>query len=138
MKARLAAAAAIPILFVLAAGCGPSDPTERVLHERARWQVALESWALADDGTITLSARVSGPVRSELDRLTVRILFLDAEGNPVGHEWWTLDVSGIERGGPEDVMLRLASRGHDVDGLGIDPVANPDPDEIPNIPELRM
>ncbi len=139
MKARFPAAAAIPLLalLVLSTGCGPSDPRERLIEDRARWQVALQSWAMAEDGTITLSARVIGPVRSDLEQLTVRILFQDAAGAAIGHEWWTLDISGIERGGPKDVMLRVASRGLEVEGVGIDPVSVPGPEDIPHIPELR-
>jgi hypothetical protein len=129
---------AILVLLVCLAACGPSDPRERVLEERARWRVTLLDWAMGPDGTITLSLRLSGPVRSELERLTVRIVLQDAQGNPVDHEWRTLDVSGVERGGPEDVLLRLEPRGPDVAGIGIDPVPRPGPEEAAHIEELQL
>jgi hypothetical protein len=129
--------ASVPVWLCLQ-GCGPSDPLERLVEERARWKVALQDWAMAEDGTITLSARVSGPVQSDLDRLTVRILLQDAAGNTVDREWRTLDLSGVERGGPEDIMIRLDPREGDVEGIGLDTVPVPGPDEIPHIEELQL
>ena len=137
MKA-LAAAIASVLLAAALGGCGPSDPRERVLTERARWKVNLLSWAMSPDGSINLSTRVSGPTHAELKQLTVRILFLDAEGNTVDRAWQTLDLSGIARGGPEDILLRLAPRGQAVEGIGIDPVHAPGPDDLPHIPELQL
>lgn len=96
------------------------------------------NWAMREDGTITLNARVSGPVHSKLERLTVRIVLQDAAGNPVGHVWRTLDLSGIKRGGPEDILLRLeAPAGASVEGIGIDTVPVPGPEDLPHIEELR-
>jgi len=138
MKAQHPALAASLLLAVCLAGCGPSDPREHVLEERARWNVTLLSWAQGQDGTLTLNARVSGPVNSDLERLTVRLLLQDAAGNPVDQEWRTLDLSGIKRGGPEDIMLRLAPREVDVEGIGIDTVPAPAPDELPYIVELDL
>jgi len=136
MKAPSIAIAAV--LFVAAlGGCGPSDPTERVLDERTRWNVNLLSWAMSSDGSINLSTRVSGLADAELKQLTVRILLQDAAGNTVERAWQTLDLSGIERGGPEDILLRLAPRGQAIEGIGIDPVHAPGPDELPHIPELQ-
>jgi len=138
MKARHPALAASLLLAVCLTGCGPTDPRQRVLEERARWNVTLLSWAQGTDGTLTLNARVSGPVNSDLQRLTVRVLLQDAAGNPVDQEWRTLDLSGIERGGPEDIMLRLPAREVGVEGIGIDTVPAPDPDEVPHIVELDL
>ena len=139
MKASLPAlAVCLLLLAVLAVGCGPSDPRDRVLTERVRWNVDLLDWAEAADGTITLSARVSGPPRSQLDELTVRLLLQDAAGAEVGREWWTIDLSGIQRGGPEDMMLRLAPRQAAVHGIGIDSVPAPTADEQRQIPELNL
>lgn len=94
---------------------------------------------MGDDGTITLMTRVSGPVHSELEQLTVRIVMQDAAGNPVKHEWRTLDLSGIQRGGPEDIRLKLqAPEGASVEGIGIDTVPVPGPEDLPHIEELRL
>ena len=138
MEAQRPAVVVCLLLAVCLAGCGPSDPRARVLEERARWTVTLLSWAQGQDGTLTLNARVSGPVNSKLERLTVRLVLQDAAGDAVDHEWRTLDLSGIERGGPEDIMLRLAARDVGVEGIGIDTVPSPAPDEIPHIVELDL
>jgi hypothetical protein len=139
MKVRLPGPALGLLLALGVAGCGPSDPRERLLEERVRWKVTTLDWAVNEDGAITLGTRVSGPVYSDLERLTVRILLKDGAGNTVGQEWRTLDLSGIERGGPEDLMLRLqAPAGVSVEGIGIDLVPAPGPDEIPHLEELRL
>ncbi len=131
-----ACAAGAPLVALLLA-CGAPDPLQRSIAERARWNVTLLNWAMAQDGSIALSARVSGPVQSRLERLTVRIVFEDAGGATIDREWRTLDLSGVQRGGPQDLLLRLAPRPADVQGIGIDLVPAPDPDEIPYIVELE-
>ena len=93
---------------------------------------------MSEDGRITLNARLLGPVRSQIDRLTVRIELRDAQGTVVDREWWTLDLSGIQRGGPEDVLIRLPAREVAVEELTIDPVLDPTPEEISHIEELQM
>jgi len=139
MKTSLRVLAAVLVLLVSLAGCGCGDPRERLLEDRARWKVANLSWAMGDDGTITLMTRVSGPVNSELEQLTVRIVMQDAAGNPVKHEWRTLDLSGIQRGGPEDIRLKLqAPEGASVEGIGIDTVPVPGPEDLPHIEELQL
>jgi hypothetical protein len=139
MKTPWRVLAAGLVLLVSLAGCGFGDPRERVLEERARWKVTTLSLAIGEDGTIKLNARVSGPVHSKLERLTVRIVQQDAAGNSVKHEWRTLDLSAIERGGPEDILLTLqAPEGASVDGVGIDTVPAPGPEDIPHIEELRL
>ncbi len=129
--------ACLLLLALSSASCGPSDPRERILSERARWTLTPLSWSMSDDGRITLNARLLGPVRSKIDRLTVRIELRDAEGGVVDHEWWTLDLSGIKRGGPKDVLIRLPAREAAVEALTIDPVLQPGPQEIPHIEELQ-
>jgi hypothetical protein len=140
MSARHLVPATCLLLAAVLSGCGPSDPRERVLEERARWQVfQLGQWAMDDAGTITLRLRVSGPVRSSIDTLTVRIDLLDADGAPIERTWRALDLTGVQRGGPEDLVLRLrAPAGADVQGIVVDTVPAPDPDEIPHIEELRL
>ena len=46
----------LAILAVLAAGCGPSDPKESILQDRARWNVSVLSWSQSDDGTVTIES----------------------------------------------------------------------------------
>ncbi len=129
--------ACLLLLALSPTGCGPSDPRERILSERARWTVTPLSWSMAEDGRITLNARVLGPVRAKIDRLTVPIEMRDAQGGVVDHEWWTLDLSGIQRGGPEDILSRLPAREAAVEELTIDPVLEPGPEETPHIQELQ-
>jgi hypothetical protein len=140
MKARYFAPAACWLALGVLFHCGPSDPRERILEERERWKVStLGQWAMSQDGAITLNLRVSGPVQSELEQLTVRVLFQDATGNTLAHEWRTLDLSGIQRGGPEDILLRLqAPAGASVEGIGVDTVPVPAPEDIPHIEELQF
>jgi len=118
-------------------GCGPTDPLERALDERAQWNVELLDWAQSPDGTITLSARVSGPPQAELDTLTVRLLFQDGAGGELERRWWSIDLTDVERGGPADRMLRVAGK-PGVEGIGIDPVLLPSDAEIGEIPELKL
>ncbi len=92
---------------------------------------------MGQDGRITLNARLLGPVRSKIDRLTVRIEMRDAQGRVVDHEWRTLDLSEIQRGGPEDILIRLPAREVAVEELTSDPVLDPGPEEIPHIEELQ-
>ena len=129
--------ASLLLLALWPTGCGPSDPRERILSERARWTLTPLSWSMDENGRITLSARLLGPARSKLDRLTVRIEMRDARGSVVDHEWWTLDLTGIQRGGPKDVLIRLPAREAAVEELTIDPVLQPAPEEIRHIEELQ-
>lgn len=128
--------AGLLLLALASAGCGPSDPRERILSERAKWSVTPLSWSMGQDGRITLSARLVGPVRSQIDRLTVRVEMRDAQGAVVGHEWWTLDLSEVRRGGPEDVLFRFPAAAAGVEELTIDHVLDPGPEEAPHIEEL--
>lgn len=131
------AAALLAIVMACIVGCGPTDPRERVLEERSQWKVQLLDWAVRDDGTISVSARLSGPPSGDLKQLTVKLLLQDASGTTMGHEWRTLDLSGIRRGGPEDVTLRIPPRETPIEGIGIDPVLAPTPEDEPHIPELN-
>ena len=108
-----------------------------LLEERGRWNVELLSWAAGEDGRLLLGARISGPVHARLRELTIRIDLLDAEEQSLGREWWTLDVSGIKRGGPEDISIRLAAPDFEVEGIRFDPVLAPTPDEEAHIRELQ-
>ena len=130
--------AALLLVLPVLVRCGPSDPQARILSQRASWKVDLLSWAMADDGGITISARLSGPVRSELKRLTVRIEMLNAQGEIVDDVWETLDLSAVQRGGPEDIFIRLPARSTIIEGIGINLVSDPDPEEIQHIEELNL
>jgi hypothetical protein len=137
---RVTAYLVVALLLAVTAGtaCSPADPREKVLDRRALWKVDLLSWAMGDDGSMTIGARISGPATRKLDRLTVRVEMQDAEGRPVDHEWKTLDLSGIKRGGPKDIVIMLAPRAVSVEGIAINLVPNPDPEESGHIAELDL
>lgn len=134
---RLPTALVVCLLhLLLSSACAPSDPREQILSERARWKVTPLSWSMAEDGRLTLSARVSGPARTKIDRLTVRIEMRDAQGSVVDHEWWTLDLSEVRRGGPKDVLIRLPPRETAIEELSIDTILAPTAEEAGHIEEL--
>jgi hypothetical protein len=140
MSASRFSARPVGVLFailLLAAACVPTDPTASAMAQRARWNVTLLSWSQATDGTLTLSVRLSGPPRSDLDALTVRVLLSDESGAEVQRFWHTLDLSGIERGGPADRLIRAGSVPLETAGAGIDQVLAPTEEELPHIVELR-
>lgn len=131
-------AALVLLAAVLLAACGPSDPREKLMVERARWKVGLLSWVQAPDLSVTINVRVSGPVRSKLERLTVRVEMFDGANQPMGSAWQTLDLSGVQRGVPQDLFIRLPAQAAGVEGIGIDLVPDPGPEDLPHIVELKL
>ena len=133
---RRLASILLPALL-LAAGCSSKTPRQKVLEERAAWQIDLLSWAEGAEG-LTLSARLSGPVHAELDTLTFKVEMRDGGGEVVDSAWYSADVSGVERGGPQDFLIRLpASDAGSIEQLSIDPVLAPTDAEAAQIPELQ-
>jgi hypothetical protein len=118
-------------------GCQPSDPREKVLKQRSRWDVQLLSWIQGDDGSIRMTTRLSGPPSSSIADLTVRIDLLDATEQTVKQVWHTFDLAPIARGGPKDVTVLLAAEGLAIEGIGIHRVLEPGPDDEPHIRELQ-
>jgi len=129
--------AATALTALCAVGCGGvTDPRQRVLDQRARWNVQLLSWSQSPDGTVTLGARLSGPPNSDLEQLTVRVQLYDADENVIGSEWHSFDLSDVERGGPVDLNVRIREFPHEVAGAGFDLVLQPTAEEESHIPEL--
>ena len=137
MKARLTLGV---IMLSLAVACSTSDPKLEVQKQRARWTVQLLSWAPVegDSESINVSLRVSGPPNSPLKQLTYRIDMLDAANETIAEDWRTLDLSTIERGGPKDIRLRLDTQGHPIEGLALDLLLHPTPEEERKVPELQF
>jgi hypothetical protein len=125
------------VAAALLCGCTEADPRAALLEGRAQWKVALLSWAPGPEGTLTLDLRVSGPPRTELRRLTFRIVLRDASDSPIGEAWHTLDLTAIRRGGPEDVVVRLTPRQAGIEGLSVDLVPRPTAEQVAFIEELR-
>ncbi len=132
-----AIAATLGFIALWVAGCGPSDPKERVLQDRARWNVNVLSWSQSEDGTVTISTRLSGPPNSTLEELTVRLQLFDADSQVIESIWHSFDLSDVQRGGPADKIVRVGEFPHEVFGAGIDRVVAPTAEEESRIKELR-
>ena len=126
------------ILAALVAGCGPSDPKESILQDRARWNVSVLSWSQSDDGTVTIGTRLSGPPNSKLSELTVRVQLVDADSEIIETVWHTFDLSDVQRGGPADKIVRIGEFPQEVFGAGIDLVLSPTAEEEAQISELQL
>jgi len=137
MRARLTLCFLVAALSV---ACAPSDPKLEIQEQRARWTVQLLSWAPVegDDEGLNVGLRVSGPPNSGLKQLTYRISMLDAANETLLEDWRTLDLSTVERGGPKDIRLRLDTQGHAIEGLAVDLLLQPTPEEERKIPELQI
>jgi hypothetical protein len=126
------------LLALLIIGCGPSDPRQRILDERARWEVALLNWSQsASDGTVNIAVRLSGPPNSAIDRLTVLVRLADEQDQVIDSVWHTFDLSDVERGGPADKLIRVSGFSEEIYGAWIEPVYQPTPEQEQHIPELR-
>jgi hypothetical protein len=127
----------LALLAVVASGCGDRDPKEKILQDRARWNVAVQSWSQGEDGTVTIGARLSGPPNSKLAELTVRVKLVDSESEIIETVWHTFDLSDVQRGGPADKIVRVREFPQEVFGAGIDPVLAPTAEEQAQISELQ-
>lgn len=128
--------AMLVVALVQAPGCRSGDPRARLLEERARWTATLLSWAQSPGpGPVTLAVRVSGPPRSKLDRLTVRVQLHDGAGSVVSTVWHTFDLTDVEGGGPADRSIRVPVD-REVHGASVDSVPSPTEAEQANLPEL--
>ena len=119
-----------------AAGCGESDPRARILEERERWQVDLASWATGEDGSIRITLQVTGPVKSFLETLTVRLEFIDAAENPYHTHWKALDLSRVQRGTPTEFRIILDPLEQAPEGISVSMMPQPGPEDEPHIVEL--
>jgi hypothetical protein len=135
----IAAVIMVACLLVLLVGCAPEDPVQSVLKERRLWKIDLLSFLVREDGKVSAQFRLTGPVKSSLERLTVRIEQLDLSGQVLAVSWNAFDISDVSRGGPVDqyLVLDAASGGEEIESLRVDPMLVPEPSDIPHIPELQ-
>ncbi len=135
----IASAALVACFLVLLAGCAAEDPVQRVLKERRSWKVDLLSFLVREDGKVSAQFRLTGPVKNNLERLTVRIEQLDQSGEILAVSWNAFDISEVRRGGPVDryVVLDGPPGGGEVESLRVDPMFIPDPSDYPKMPEVR-
>lgn len=117
--------------------CAPADPRDTILSERARWEVRALEWVRAADGSIQVGTRLSGPPNSAIQKLTVRIDLLGAQGAVLRQDWHTFDLAGIPRGGPADRAIHLPPlAAAEVEGVSIDTMPDPTEEESGRIVEL--
>jgi hypothetical protein len=123
-------------LLLACLGCAGSDPVDKVLKQRARWKVELLSFTVLEDGRSRASFRLSGPVKNELETLTVRLDMVDVNEEVIQTVWHSFDVSDIQRGVPTERSVNLPPTDVPVEGIGMDAVLQPSEDDFRHIPEL--
>jgi hypothetical protein len=130
--------AAVLVFVALCPGCAEYDPAREVLNTRRNWNVDLAGFVQRDDGAISAQFRLSGPVDSRLDDLTVKIELLDAAGDSMSATWESFDLRDVKRGGPVERFLTVPGPGGGavVDSIRLDPVHYPEPADYAHIPEL--
>ena len=123
---------------VLAPACRPQDPARDILKTRMQWKVDLTGFVQREDGAISAQFRLSGPVDSRLDDLTVKIDLLDAAGDSLSASWESFDLRDVQRGGPVERFLTVSGPvdGAVVESIRLDPVHYPEPADYAHIPEL--
>ena len=124
------------VILTALSGCGESDPNARILKERERWQVDVLSWATGDDDSIRISLRVSGPVHSFLEELTIRLDLVDASEACYFTHWEVLDVGSIERGTPTNRLVIIDPQPQAPEAISMSTMRQPTADERPHIVEL--
>jgi len=122
---------------VVAHGCGPSDPAEKILAERARWTVSLQRW-FPQEEDVFLSLRVQNPRGATLERLTVQVLFLDPGENVVEERWEALAVEDLRTGAAEDRSLIVPAPASGFDAVAVILVTAPDEAQRSRIVELNQ
>jgi hypothetical protein len=125
------------LLVLVTTGCGESDPGQKILDERARWDVRVLNWAQEPGGPINISTRVSGPPTSKIGRFTVRFDLLDADEQKLGEHWHVFDLAQVPRGGPSDLLVRIPDPGWPVENLALNLMLEPTAAERGRLDELR-
>jgi hypothetical protein len=121
----------------VAFGCAPRDPVEQVLERRNRWAVELLSTVQREDGSLLAQFRLAGPVKRELDHLTIRIDLHDAGGDVRESVWHAFDLTGIQRGTPTELMVVLPALDPPAEGVTFSSVPAPGEEDRRHIVELQ-
>lgn len=130
--------AVVLVCIALVPGCMESDPARKILKTRKLWKVDLASFVVREDGAISAQFRLSGPVNSLLQDLTVKIELLDASGQVLAESWESFDLRDVKRGGPVERFITIPGPDGEgmVESIRLDPVHYPEPDEYAHIVEL--
>lgn len=118
------------------AACSRKDPRERALQERGRWTVGLQSFVQRPDGGVTAAVRLTGPTKTPLHTLTVRITMRGTGDRELASLWHSFPLDDIVNGGPVDRMIDLPAVGETVESVALDPVLRPSVDDVVHIAEL--
>lgn len=124
------------VAAVLFSACSSKTPEQEVLDARDLWKVEIVDSIEHEDGSLSAQFRLSGPVKNDLETLTVRIEILGVDDQVLETVWHPFDVSGIERGITVEQVVRLPATVEPIGNLAVDPVRRPTPEQIPHIPEL--
>ena len=124
--------------IALIPGCMEGDPAGKILKTRKLWKVDLSSFVLREDGAISAQFRLSGPVNSRLQYLTVKLELLDVSGQVLAYSWESFDLRDVKRGGPVERFITIPGPDGEgmVESIRLDPVHYPEPDEYAHIVEL--
>lgn len=125
----------VTALVVLAA-CSIKSPQQKVLDARALWKVEIIDSIEHEDGSLSAQFRLSGPVKNELEALTVKIELLGTDDSVLQTVWHSFDIAGVDRGVTVERIVRLPATAAPIGNLAVDPIRNPTADQIANIPEL--
>ena len=126
----------LAVLVLAGSGCKTKSALDSAVEERLRWKVIALDWTQTPQQEVLLSTRLSGPPRTELKQLTIKIVLQDAAGATIQDAWHTFDLTGIQRGGPKDFNVRVQAS-EPIENLGVDPVDAPTAEDVALIPELR-
>lgn len=138
MTARVFRVPALAVLVVALSlsACSRKDPRERALEERARWTVSLQSFVQRPGGDLTAAIRLTGPPKTSLHTLTVRIGLRGPGDRELATVWHAFELDDIENGGPVDRMIELPAVGETVESVALDPVLQPSVEDVVHIAEL--
>ena len=136
MKNAIASSLLTAFVLLSAIGCGPGDPRTEAIQQRSRWSVELVSWIQKQDGNLGVEVRFTGPPSTTLERLTIRISQLDAEGAVISSSWHTIDTKDVPLGAPKELRFNIPPA-EGVEGLTAENVLAPTAEDEQNIPELK-
>lgn len=108
-----------------------------ILEERSRYSVELLSWADRGDGTLAATLRITGPVHSSLQVLTVEIRRNGPGEVHQGSDWISLDLSEMVMGTALEKTIFLPSGTVSPDSLGVKLHLEPSPEVLPRLKELQ-
>jgi len=130
------ALAAVAVLLLTLAGCAREDPRETLLAERASWSVEARSWVPVEGG-VNVGLLLTAPAHPKLEFLTVRVRLYGPRETLLDEQWVELPVAGAEPGVGRDTTVLIESAAEGVEGITVETVDDPTPEEATHSRELR-